>query len=237
MLLSSSSFSSFLDQLSTNGQTLPQQPQQQPQSAVKTERQTEQQTAKDPNPYAAQQIGMAMIPEQDMDFSMFTANNDSFNYQPQVFAVFETPEVPPTIETSVLSGKSSNFVGEAFGSDEEKLSLPAPELPSKSFTPELPEKSTEPEQQAVDDEFENDPEFALYHATPSSTSESPVELDTEDFSHVDIFGGIETEKMLARYELVDASEEEQKAALAMARVQRISASLEPVLERLERLCL
>ncbi|KAK6225457.1 bZIP transcription factor [Colletotrichum tabaci] len=237
MLLASPSFSNFLDHLSTNPQAAPQ-----PAAAVKVERQPEQrQIPKDINPYAnqgqqqQQQIGMAMVPEQNMDFAMLNIDNDAYNFQPQVFAVLETPDVPVTIDSNVLSGKSSNFVGEKFESDDEKIDIPAIEAP-KTLAPELPSLAPA-ETEVFDDEFENDPEFALYHSTPALSAEGPVELDTEGFSRIDIFGGVETEKVLARYDLVDASEEEQNACVAMARVQRLSASLEPVLARLESLVL
>ncbi|KAG7110959.1 BZIP-type transcription factor MBZ1 like protein [Verticillium longisporum] len=240
MLLTSPSFSTFLDHLSNNPQAIPQQPVQVP---VKPEqRQSEKaQAHKDSNPYAAQQsqqqqIGMAMIPEQNMDLSMLNLNNDSFNFQPQVYAVLETPEMPATIDAEILSGKTSNFVGEAFESDDDKVELPMIESPKMNAAPAVLEKTPEPEQ-TYDDDFENDPEFALYHTTPASSATAPVELDTDGLSHIDIFGGIESEKVLARYELVDATEEEETSLVAIARVQRISAGLEPVLARLERLCL
>jgi len=41
--------------------------------------------------------------------------------------------------------------------------------------------------------------------------------------------------VLARFELVDAGEDDASAALAMARVQRISANLESTMARLETL--
>ncbi|KAG7135087.1 BZIP-type transcription factor MBZ1 like protein [Verticillium longisporum] len=240
MLLTSPSFSTFLDHLSNNPQAIPQQPVQVP---VKPEqRQSEKaQPHKDSNPYAAQQsqqqqIGMAMIPEQNMDLSMLNLNNDSFNFQPQVYAVLETPEMPATIDAEILSGKTSNFVGEAFESDDDKVELPMIESPKMNAAPAVFEKTPEPEQ-TYDDDFENDPEFALYHTTPASSATAPVELDTDGLSHIDLFGGIESEKVLARYELVDATEEEETSLVAIARVQRISAGLEPVLARLERLCL
>ncbi|KAH7347609.1 hypothetical protein B0T11DRAFT_302792 [Plectosphaerella cucumerina] len=237
MLLSSPSFSNFLDHLSSNPQAAPQQLQQQ-QLPIKAEpqqpqQQQTQQAPKDANPYGAQQaqqqIGMAMIPEQSMDFSMLNIGADAFNFQPQVFAVIETPEVPATISTEILSGKTSNFVGEALeSSDDDKLDLPALDAP-KSLAPEAPVRAAEPEE-ACDDEFENDPEFALYHS--SSTNISSTEPEA-----LDVFGGLEPEKVLARYQLVDASEAEGDALVAMARVERLSAALDHVHDRLERLCL
>lgn len=238
MLLSSPSFSNFLDHLSSNPQVEPQQSQQVP---IKAEPQPQQQqTHKDANPYAApqaqqqQQIGMAMIPEQTMDFSMLNlSNNDAFNFQPQVFAVLETPEVPTSINADILSGKTSNFVGEALEDDDDKLELPALDTP-KALAPEVVTVETETPV-VYDDDFENDPEFALYHSDP--VIHSTPASDTELPSDADIFGGLEPEKVLARYDLVDASQAESDALVAMARVQRISAALDHVHDRLERLCL
>lgn len=238
MLLSSPSFSNFLDHLSSNPQAEPQQSQQVP---IKAEPQPQQQQAhKDANPYAApqaqqqQQIGMAMIPEQTMDFSMLNlSNNDAFNFQPQVFAVLETPEVPTSINADILSGKSSNFVGEALEDDDDKLELPALDTP-KALAPEVSTLETETPV-VYDDDLENDPEFALYHSDP--VIDSTPASDTEMPSDADIFGGLEPEKVLARYDLVDASQAESDALVAMARVQRISAALDHIHDRLERLCL
>ncbi len=216
MLLSSPSFSSFLDHLSTNPTALPQAAAPQ----VKPEPQQEQrQMPKDVNPYGGnpsqQQIGMAMIPEQTMDFSML--NLDGYNFQPQVFVV-DTPEVPAPIDTCILSGKSSNFV-EPLSSDEEKVEMPVIER-----RPVETEKSEPVEAAPVDEEFESDPEFALYHSQPASSATKSTAAAIENFSNVDLFGGIESEKAFSRFELVDSSEEESTAALAMARASIPSAS-------------
>ncbi|KAL6411201.1 zinc induced facilitator 1 [Ilyonectria robusta] len=225
MLLSSPSFSNFLDHLSSNPATMNQTPQ------LKAEAQQQQQAQqpKDVNPYGSQQsqqqIGMAMIPEQSMDFSMLSIDNSAYNFQPQVFVV-DTPDVPAPIDAAILSGKSSNFVEPSFDSDEEKVEMPVIERPV--------EKTQITESTEVDSEFESDPEFALFHSEPATSSE-PKELDTDCLSHIDLFAGIESEKALARFELVDASEEEATAAMAMARVQRISANVDAVVSRLELL--
>ncbi|KAF4988898.1 hypothetical protein FGRMN_9479 [Fusarium graminum] len=223
MLLSSPSFSNFLDDMSSNPAAVQQTPQ------LKVEPQPEQrQMPKDINPYNSQQssqhqIGMAMIPEQNMDFSMLTLDG-SFNFQPQVFVV-DTPEIPDIIDTAVLSGKTSNFVEPIFDSEEEKLEVPAIERPAEK--PEAIESADAP----IDVEFESDPEFALFHTEPATITEQPKELDTERLSHVDIFGGVESEKVLSRLELIDAGDEECAAALSMARVQRISATCDAVTSR------
>ncbi|KAK5997803.1 BZIP-type transcription factor MBZ1 [Cladobotryum mycophilum] len=228
MLLSSASFSTFLDHLSANPVPAAQQAQ------IKTEPQqspNQQQLPKDTNPYGSQssqqQIGMAMIPEQNMDFSMLTLSN-GFNFQPQVFVV-DTSEIPTPFDASILSGKTSNFVESTFALDDEKVEAPVIERPVEQ--PLAPKPSSDA---PIDEEFESDPDFALYHSEPVSERE-PEALNTDGLSHIDIFGGIESEKMLSRFELVDATEEEATAAMAMARVQAISASIESVVSRLELL--
>ncbi|KAK3990465.1 hypothetical protein QBC44DRAFT_64139 [Cladorrhinum sp. PSN332] len=232
MLLSSPSFSDFLNQLSANPQTAPQS---QPQQSQQQEQQ--RQMPKDVNPYSAsqqvqqQQIGLAMIPESNVDFSMLTMDTpDGFNYQPQVYAVLETPE--PILDASILSGKSSSYPEDQCTSSEDKVEMPIIEQPP-AF---LEEKKQEPA--PVNEEFENDPAFALYHESPCSPTETttpPVELNLEALSPVDIFGGIEPEKVFARYELVDSAEEEASANLAASRIDRINANLEALASRLEML--
>jgi len=223
MLLSSPSFSNFLDNLSQSARSAPQ-----PEGQAKPEQ--SRQMPKDVNPaaYAAatqvqrQQIGMAMMPEQSMDLSMLSLQNDSFNFQPQVFALLETPAMPPSIESSLLSGKESNFVGDHFDSDDEKITLPAIERPKVEAPAALEELPFNPE-------FESNPEFALFH---SRSEETPAPTSSED-----IFGGIAPEKVLARYELLDASEEERSTVLTIAKIERLSDRLAPIMDRLDALTL
>lgn len=234
MLLASPSFSDFLERLSTNPAQLPQAtPQPEQQQAPR------QQAPKDVNPYTQQQmqrqhIGVTMMPEQHLDFSMVGGvDADAYNYQPQVYAVLETPEAPLNIDTAALSGKTSNFVGESFDSDDEKVEMPVIEQPpvveEKATAPKAPEMPA-----VVDEDFENDPAFALYHDTTTiGNTETPSEIETEELAEIDIFGGIQSEKVFARYELVDAAEEEQSAMMAMVSVQRKLASLEAMCSRLE----
>jgi hypothetical protein len=236
MLLSSPSFSNFLDNLSTNPNALPRQQPQQQQQSVKVEQAhpEPQQVPKDVNPYAAlqgqqQQIGLTMIPEQSMDLSMLNLDGESFSYQPQVFTVLETPEMPE-IDTSILSGKGSEV--ENYATDD-KLQIPAMEAPvasEKAQFSEAREDSYVPTTSCADldgDIYDNDDDV-------TSTSE-PAELDTSCLSSVDIFGGVESEKTFSRYQLVDATDEESIANMALRRVERLSASLESTLANLERL--
>ncbi|OAA41319.1 ribonuclease Z [Metarhizium rileyi] len=228
MLLSSPSFSTFLDDLSRNPTGLPQGS---PVKMEQAQQQEQNQVSKDVNAYngqfsSQQQIGMAMIPEQTMDFSLLSLGN-AYNFQPQVFVV-DTPEVPDAIDASLLSGKTSNFVDEAFSSDDEKVEAPVIERLIEI-------KAIGSLEAPVDEEFESDPEFALFHSQPTATIETSEDVDTENLTGVDLFGGIESAKMFSRYELVDATEEEATAAFAMARVQRLSANIETVVSRLELL--
>lgn len=238
MLLGSPSFSDFLDRLSSNPGLVPQVPTQ---AAPQVQ---ERQAPKDANSYSGQhQIGMAMIPEQNIDFSMLQMETEpaSFSFQPQVYAVLETPDVPSSIDASILSGKGSNFVGSY--DDEEKVDMPIIENP-------IIEKAVEAIQaQAAavrDEEFENDPAFALYHdapaaaapvATESASASKPVEASSE-VTEAGIFGGVSTEKAFARLELVDASSEvarEFEESIAHARIARMCAAIQATSERLENL--
>lgn len=231
MLLSSPSFSDFLDRLSSNPQPAPVQ------QAPAAEPRQERQAPKDPNPYAASQnIGLAMIPERNMDFSMLSMGEaDPFSFRPQVYAVPEI-EMDSPIDASILSGKESNFVGRL--EQEEKVEMPVIEHPA-----EEKKEVVEVEQPTavVDEEFENDDLFALYHDdAPVSQPAAPLELNTEAMSNIDLFGGVEPEKAFARYELVGATEEEvneAEDAAILARVARIVGNMEAISARLDSLCL
>jgi len=222
MLLSSPSFSGFLDNLSTNPNAAQQQ---QPQSApapVEQRPAENRQVRKDVNPYVAQQqmqhVGMTMIPEQTMDFSMLDLNGDGgFSYQPQVFSVLEVPEV--TIDTSILSGKSSNFVGERFDSEDDKVEMPVIER-----APVAKEEAPAATMTVIDEEFDADPAFALFADNTNAQSQAAPESPS-----------IKSEKVLAHIELVDAEVDEAIADAAMAKVQRICAGLEAAAARLEAL--
>jgi hypothetical protein len=234
MLLSSPSFSNFLNHLSTDPAAMPQgmaiktEPQRQQQQQQQPQQQQEQrQIPKDPNPFGAQtqqQIGMAMIPEQQIDFSMLNIDN-SYTYTPQVFVV-DTPEIPAPIDMSVLTGKPS-LLEETFSFEEDKNELPAIERPA-----EVVEAASATESLPVDEEFESDPEFVLFHTKSDSTSEASQPA-TSDVVSASIFGAIPPEKALSRYELVDATEEEASASLALERILRLNAHIEPMVSRLE----
>ena len=159
-----------------------------------------------------------MIPEQSMDLSMLDLNADGgYSYQPQVFAVPEMPEFP-TIDAAILSGKTSGLSENFENNAKVGVSTIKP-MPTVEEAP----AATIP---VVDEEFDADPAFALFTDTPAPSS-SPVDLDLTS-----IFG-IESDKALARYELIDATPSEASGIMAMARVQRICASMEDTVARLE----
>ncbi|KAK8086603.1 hypothetical protein PG994_001577 [Apiospora phragmitis] len=228
MLLSSNAFSGFLDHLSTNpNAAAPQQPQRVEQRVEET-----RQVPKDVNPYSAQQqqqVSMVMVPEQTMDFSMLNLNSgDAFNYQPQVFSVLETPELPE-FNAAMLAGKTGDA---EFESEKSKVEVSAIEAPAllESTKPELSEV---PATQATSTETV----IADLDADIFDDDAAPAVSEPKDDSHdINLFGGIQTEKAFVRFELVDAAEAiDAISARALKRVQRMSASMEATMERLERL--
>lgn len=232
-LLSSSAFKSFLDTLSTNpaSQMQVQMEQRQPEPT---------QAPKDPNPYHTmnlgqhQQIGMVMMPEPRVDFSMLNLNADGFGYQPQVYAVLETPELPQ-IDTDALMGKSSNFVGESLVLDSDKADAPSIEVPVPPVVEEVQASEANVESPRTDSVVVNLDGDIFDDDGCASPPSHPLELDTNGFLAIDIFGGIEPEKAFARYELVDSSVEDKIACMALGRVERLAASLANTLSALERL--
>jgi hypothetical protein len=234
MLLSSPSFSGFLDTLASNpqaAQTAQAVQQQQPQ-----QQQPQRQMRKDVNPYAGQQlqqqqIGMAMIPEHNMDFSMLDLNSDgAFSYQPQVFSVLSMPET--VIDTEVLSGKNSSFT--SLPSEDEKVELPQVErMPASN-----PEKEVSaPVVPVVDEEFDADPAFSLFTTAAESTAtESDAEQPAKDLDISNIIMNITLKP--SEYELVIKSEvDDATADAAMKRIERLCDSMEAVADRLSSLTL
>jgi len=222
MLLSSPSFSGFLDTLSQNP-AAQQQQQQQPAPTPAPVQQAERQVRKDVNPYAAQQqmqqqqIGMAMIPEHNMDFSMLDLNSDgAFTYQPQVFSVLSLPET--VIDTEILSGKSS--FTPSLPSDDEKVELPVIErAPAVAIIEEK-------EVKIVDEEFDSDPAFALYASSSATTVSKPQELDINA-----LISSLPCKPV--QFELiVESSDNTDEAEAAMQKVDRICASLDRMADKL-----
>lgn len=232
MLLSSSSFSNFLEHLSTNP-AAPTAAQVAQAQRAEQRREEPRQAPKDINPYVAAQqaqppTNMVMVPEQTMEFSMLNINNSNeaaFNYQPQVFSVVETPEIPE-IDMAALSGKGPDSL--SFETEQGKVEIPVAEAPVllESAKPEMPETpAPAPSSATVVADLDSDI-FDDETATP---------IKSENPESADLFAGVQLEKAFARYVLVDASDEEAVSNSAMMRVQRITASIEATMNRLERL--
>jgi hypothetical protein len=212
MLLSSPSFSGFLDTLSQNPAA-----QQQAAPTPAPIQQQERQVRKDVNPYAAQQqlqqlqqphIGMTMIPEHTMDFSMLDLNSDGgFTYQPQVYSILSLPET--VIDSEILSGKSS--FTPSLPSDDEKVELPTIErAPAVDVTVE------EEKVDVIDEEFDADPTFALYASSPATVSK-PAERELDITA---LINSLPSKPV--QYELiVESSDDIDEAEAAMKKVERI----------------
>ncbi|KFY15717.1 hypothetical protein V492_01803 [Pseudogymnoascus sp. VKM F-4246] len=230
MLLSSPSFSGFLDTLSTNPNpvdTSNQQQQATPPAVEQHQQQQQEQThaPKDPNPYAQQQqldmnINYAILPDAaPLDFNLLDLNSHDFIYQPQVFSVHSVEEV--SFDASVLSGKPA----QVFDDEEGKVEMPMPLPMMQAVTKK--EEAIEEEVEA-DEEFDSDPMFSLFAPSTSSAkaTEAPLPLDTAA-----LIAAIQPAKAMLEFELVDAGESERR----FLRCQRLGAGIEAVVARLEGL--
>ncbi len=174
-------------------------------------------------------IGMATIPETQLDFSSLNLNGNNnwamagmngFGFQqPQVFAVLEVPEGPADLlDVEALSGKGEESLLERFAPAENKEDYPVVETPTEA-TPKA-------EEAVVDETVEfdvSDPAFALYADIPvrSSPAAAPAQQEPTE----SIFGDIAAEKAFARFELVlsngaDAAVLEQRLNFLCARAER-----------------
>ena len=172
MLLSSSAFSGFLNELSVNGGSIPSALQKTP---AAQQGQPPVQTRKDVNPHqVARQmqqqqqsrghnarVGMTMIPETSIDFSSLDINNSANGWNSgidmntfQVFAVTSVPE--PAIDVAAISGKSSDVL--PTNSDASK---DIPRLPSVSAT-----AMAEPVESKINEDVELDESLTLFIDTP-----------------------------------------------------------------------
>lgn len=168
-------------------------------------------------------VGMTMIPETQLDFSMLNINNNNANwnmgngfngYQPRVFAVTELPEGPANpLDISAMSGKghSAIFAAEDEAAEEEvKADYPVIECPVQSEQTVMA---------AVEEDDAEDDEYDLYRSSPapSTAPSAPVEL------------AFTTEKA-SRFTLVVA-DEASEAMLAEGLEKKIAA-MEPAFQRI-----
>ncbi|KAF1942961.1 hypothetical protein EJ02DRAFT_374766 [Clathrospora elynae] len=174
-------------------------------------------------------VGMTMVPEPQIDFSILNLNNNGSSWganngfsfqQPRVFAVTELPEGPSNpLDTAAMSGKgySAIFNDEDDSLIEEvKADYPVIERPVPS------EKTTA----AAVEETEEDAEYDLYYSSSVPSVAATVFAPLED--RETLF--INPEKALAHYSLV-ISDEENEARLA-ERLERKIAAMSPALQRI-----
>ncbi|MCJ1417859.1 hypothetical protein MMC32_004204 [Xylographa parallela] len=250
MLLSSSAFSSFLNDLSNNG--LPAAPVPTPSSATSSASSNQQAHSirKDANPnqrqfqtqpQAGAQIGMALVPDTQMDYSVF--DNTTTNawaasldmpFNTQVFSVSELPQGPAvdSIDLGLLSGKSCDSA-ESFSSSETKEKVVKFERMPAKLEERQPEETSEVTFTEVELDASN-PAFALfvdYPITATSTLSEPKSLEPE----YQVFGGIELEKAFARLDLVveddDREEDGEVSSAVMARFEMICSDMEEAFRR------
>ncbi|KAF2104327.1 hypothetical protein NA57DRAFT_51160 [Rhizodiscina lignyota] len=174
-------------------------------------------------------IGMATIPETQLDFSALNINGNNnwtmpgmngFGFQqPQVFAVLEVPEGPAELlDAKALAGKGEESLIERFTPVEDaKEDYPVIETPTES-EPKAVETIVD---ESVEFD-ESDPAFALYADIPVQTSSTAA---PKEESFVPILGHITPEKAFARFELVlsdgsDAAALEERLAFLCARAER-----------------
>lgn len=168
-------------------------------------------------------VGMTMIPETQLDFSMLNINNNAnwnigngFNgYQPRVFAVTELPEGPANpLDISAMSGKGYNtiFAVEDEASAEEELKADYPVI-------ERPIQFEQPVMAAVEEDDAENEEYDLYRSSPAiaAAPSAPFELT------------LTTEKA-GRFELV-VSDKASEDMLA-ERLEKKIAAMEPALQRI-----
>ena len=160
---------------------------------------TQSHDAKDVDPYSAQSqsflpqdnqhVGMAIVPEPQVDFSslniggngnwvMQQAHGLPMFQQPQVFAVLEVPE-PEPLDLSAITGKGEPVLATF---DEEKADYPELEAPStvKADVPSVPEsKTAQPADEEKEWDFpEDDDSVALYANTRSTPKPASSESST-----------------------------------------------------------
>jgi len=247
MLLSSSAFSNFLNDLSNNGvpaanASVSEQSALAPSAAV-------QPTApKDPNPnqfvhkqVEAQEngntrVGMTLIPDSALEFSTLDLNNNNNGFitnfdhgynHAQVFSVVDVPQGPAVdlFDPAILSGKTSNFVGPYPSSDECKMAVPTIER-----MPSIQGESEEDQTSMVvssDDLDESDPAFALY-------TDAPVPAKTMAPAPQPLFGDVDAGKVFARIDVIVETEcnDSSISAAATEHFERMCSKVEAAFQRI-----
>lgn len=235
MLLSSSHFSNFLNDITVNG--LPPQLQNTPQPTAPVVSHTPAPQSNPPRNMNSHgnvqdfqgsqpqdfQVGMVMVPEYgaDMHASGWNSGIDmNFTHAP-VFAVLEVPE-GPAVDTDLLSGKTSHLAEFASVANI-KDALPCLERPPVLETPpKISNRVVADSKYEID---ESDPDFALF--LDEVPAVSTTSCDVSD----NLFGGIESGKRFAHYELVVDDASIETSATSLYRFERLFSSMEAAFQR------
>ena len=232
MLLSSSHFSNFLDELSANRGSLPSLPQATQQAARPQQQHEQTPASKDINPNVHRQnlhVGLAMIPESPFETNQTDSTSNGWvqnnGYDQRVYAVTSIPD-EPVISAHTLSGKSVIEPLSSFGSAKDEV--PAIEAMPKVASIDLPEVPTAPtEENELEEDVDfdhSDPSFALFADEPTNKP-SPSVIPVEVMAEESIFGGVATEKAFERLDMIIRNDDESHSeAISMA-----------VMEKLERM--
>lgn len=172
------------------------------------------------------QVGMVIVPSQGVDVSAMDITGGGWNSgidmnygNTPIFAVLDVPQ-GPAVDTELLSGKSSNFVG-SFVSEAKE------EVPFLERPPVVDESREDPDVGVADPEIEIDeldPAFALFIDTPTTT---PSPYEPSD----DLFGGAPFEKAFTPLELVVEGDPNEVSAAAMHRFERLCHNMEAAFQR------
>ena len=227
MLLSSQAFSGFLNELSAKDIPAPSTAAEAPAPHTRS-----QPIRKDVNPHQvarqmqeqSSQIGLALVPEPTVDFSMLEVNplnswNSVNNFQ--VFAVTEISQ-GPAIDSGVLAGKKSNIIEPGNLREDTTKDLPHTENMPTIRDAEGTIKSATP---LVNEDVELDPvAFALFFDSPRSSK------TVEEDEQLAIFGNIPLEKVFHRIDLL--VEDGDAETVAWARLEEMCFSLDNMCERI-----
>jgi cell division septation protein DedD len=230
-LLRHQAFTPFLEELSRDESLQPKAPMTSmpststPTIAAPAPAQFQPQSFNDMSQPENTHVGLTMVPEPQIDFSMLNINNangqswgvnNGFSFQqPRVFAVTELPEGPVNpLDTEVMSGKGYSAIfsaeDDAPVEEEVKAEYPVIERPVQSTT-------------AVVEECDEDDEYDLYYSSPAcSTAAAPAEPTEIMFTN--------PEKTFSHFSLI-ISDEANEARLA-ERLERHIARMSPALERI-----
>ena len=181
-------------------------------------------------------IGMTMIPEHPVDFSVYNTNANNWGgnidlglYDTQVFAVTSIPEGPSIEQLQLpnLSEKPAKNMFSHISNSDSKNDVPSFErMPTSKVAKVSRERTTPNDEEDFD---EADPLFTLYSDSPSPSEVSPI-LDEP------LFGRIASEKAFGRVELVledgESCAGDTISSAAVESFERLCSSLEEVSERI-----